>query len=217
VTQDLEIDHVVPLAVSGDDSDDNQQALCRDCHALKTAAESRSGVSSLPEWLPKPLIQIIAVCGPPGSGKSTYVRERASPADLVLDTDEIAAWATGKPIYEASAEDRDGAIRYRNTMLARLGRERDAGTYSKCWLIVTAATPRARQFWASYASKLVTLNPGTDECIRRINADDRRPAHVKRASIEGVRQWGKPSAAPYEAHGMVRAKVRIGVDGYPMQ
>lgn len=34
-----ELDHIVPLAQGGTNDDDNLQALCRACHAKKTASE----------------------------------------------------------------------------------------------------------------------------------------------------------------------------------
>lgn len=44
----LEVDHVVPLVAGGAVYDpDNLQALCRDCHIAKTAAENRR--PTLPE------------------------------------------------------------------------------------------------------------------------------------------------------------------------
>jgi len=185
----LEIDHIVPLSVSHDESDDNLQALCRDCHAMKTAAESRSHVSSLPEWLPKSLIPVIVVCGPPGAGKSTYVHARANSCDLILDTDEIAARSTGKPIYQATPEDIDAAIRYRNTILARLSRQRDAELYERCWLVASASTARARAFWRKRATELIVLDPGIDECVRRIDADERRPEAVRARHRTAAMLW----------------------------
>ncbi|MBZ4319527.1 HNH endonuclease [Streptomyces huiliensis] len=35
----LEVDHVRPLALGGDDTDGNVHVLCRECHQLKTATE----------------------------------------------------------------------------------------------------------------------------------------------------------------------------------
>jgi len=40
---DLECDHIINLAVGGDEEDTNLQALCKDCHSLKTAKESNLG------------------------------------------------------------------------------------------------------------------------------------------------------------------------------
>ena len=38
---DLDVDHILNVARGGTDDDDNLQALCRQCHQAKTAAESR--------------------------------------------------------------------------------------------------------------------------------------------------------------------------------
>ncbi|MFG3349211.1 HNH endonuclease [Streptomyces sp. NPDC048018] len=36
---DVDVDHVRPLALGGEDVDSNVQVLCRGCHALKTRTE----------------------------------------------------------------------------------------------------------------------------------------------------------------------------------
>jgi len=41
VTVDLQIDHVVPLALGGAESDVNRQCLCRKCHDLKSLEEEK--------------------------------------------------------------------------------------------------------------------------------------------------------------------------------
>ena len=41
VSVDLEVDHIVPLFLGGAESDENRQALCRDCHDAKSADEQR--------------------------------------------------------------------------------------------------------------------------------------------------------------------------------
>lgn len=186
VTIELEVDHIIPLAISHDDSDAAVQCLCLDCHALKTAAEHRGRVSHVPEWLPVPLVPVTVVCGPPASGKSTYVAEHASKGDLVLDADEIACRMTGKPIYTHSKEEIEAAVRYRNTALGKLGRSVE---HKHCWLIVTASTRRGRSFWKHYGKELVVLDPGARECIRRIETDERRPMAAKRRQIEAAKNW----------------------------
>lgn len=40
-----EVDHIVPIAVGGKDTDDNVRCLCRFCHATRTA-ESRSSLKN---------------------------------------------------------------------------------------------------------------------------------------------------------------------------
>lgn len=39
----VQVDHIVPKAQGGDDSDANLQAICEACHKAKTARESRGG------------------------------------------------------------------------------------------------------------------------------------------------------------------------------
>lgn len=43
-----QVDHTVPRARGGADTDENQQLLCRQCHSDKTAAENSGRV-----WTPK--------------------------------------------------------------------------------------------------------------------------------------------------------------------
>lgn len=40
VTPATECDHIIPKSKGGTDAADNLQAICRDCHAAKTACES---------------------------------------------------------------------------------------------------------------------------------------------------------------------------------
>ena len=41
VSVDLEVDHITPLHLGGAESDENRQALCRDCHDAKSAEEEK--------------------------------------------------------------------------------------------------------------------------------------------------------------------------------
>jgi 5-methylcytosine-specific restriction protein A len=43
----LEVDHVVPLAIGGQESDFNRQLLCYDCHKLKSELERQGREVSL--------------------------------------------------------------------------------------------------------------------------------------------------------------------------
>jgi HNH endonuclease/AAA domain len=184
------VDHIKPKAEGGNDDLDNLQTICRSCHTNKTALESARGglpVAMLPEWLPQPSIPVHVVCGPPGSGKSTYVRERAQPGELVLDVDEIAAELTGKPIYHATHDEVMAAIRVRNKRLAGLSEE---VPYACAWLIVTAGNSNSKEFWQrKFGQALHVMPTGKPECIRRIQADARRPAHVRARHIEAVLKW----------------------------
>ena len=40
---ELELDHIINVAVGGDDNEDNLQILCKECHLIKTKSESKVG------------------------------------------------------------------------------------------------------------------------------------------------------------------------------
>lgn len=50
VTLATQRDHIVPLAEGGADDETNEQALCDDCHALKSQAEAARGVRRTAGW-----------------------------------------------------------------------------------------------------------------------------------------------------------------------
>jgi predicted kinase len=142
----------------------------------------------MPFFLPKPRIPVTVVCGRPGSGKSTYVKSLAAPTDLVLDLDEIIASIAGLPIYHNNNKAfYEMALKTRNTRLAALS---GLTRYTKCWLIVSGKTIYERVFWhLKTNSDLVVMNTPLDECLRRIQADARRPKLAKQRQMEVAKRW----------------------------
>jgi hypothetical protein len=63
----------------------NWQSLCRQCHSKKTIRENR-------------VMQKYVVCGPPGAGKTTWVKQRAKAGDLVFDADYLVSQLFSTPL-----------------------------------------------------------------------------------------------------------------------
>jgi hypothetical protein len=124
-----------------------------------------------PQWLKPSKIPLTIVCGPPCSGKTTYVINNAAPEDTIIDLDNIRR--TLDPTFKPwSAKHHDEkllirAIRVRNMKLAQLTK----ATKGKAWFIVGAPHKQERAWWqAKLGGLVVLLNPGIEECKRRAYA-----------------------------------------------
>lgn len=182
----FELDHIVPLLFSGKDTDENCQILCGACHRIKSVGEGSvfGGATPFPEWLEPAACELTIVFGPPGSGKSTWVTERAGPDDLVIDLDVIIATISGEPIYAAEGWLTKG-LQARNSVLGSLKTET-----RRTWFIATGNGPKERQWWADklQPAQVVVLDVAADVCIGRILRDPRRQWKSE-SQIQAVYRW----------------------------
>ncbi len=202
-------DHIIPLSQGGTDTDDNIQCLCQPCHDIKTATEqAHLGASNHPDWLEPSAIPLTIVCGPPASGKSTYVDQCAKPNDTIICLDTIMGEISPSFRQWQERPDRmlfNAAIRERNRRLGSLSK----ATTGRAWFIVSAPTKAERDWWqAKLGGEVVLINPGADECKRRAMA---RGTPLAAA---GVNRWFHRAKQPWQRR---TAKVRpvIGQDGWP--
>ena len=190
------LDHRQALALGGLDVDENLQVLCHSCHAQKTAYEEAGNIHGTynPEWL-MPVPSLTIVFGAPGSGKSTYVQENAEHTDTVIDMDLIRAELAGMPIYQAGPEYLRRSASVRNHMLSSLSRSGAPG-----WLIATGQGKAQRDWWTNKLRPInvIVMKTPLDECIRRIQADDRRPDELKKQHIAAARAWWMAENSPHE-------------------
>lgn len=205
------IDHVIPLGVGGEDLDSNCQGLCHDHHAEKTALEGNIfAAANHPDWLQPSSIPLTVVTGPPASGKTTYVNERAGPFDTIICLDSIMMEI--RPSYQhwSCALDPimfNKAVRLRNARLNNL----TTATRGRAWFIVSAPTQAERDWWhGRLGGELVHLHPGIEECKRR--ALDRGTPNA----IAGIDAWDKASRSPWVPPNTRKAKQKFGEDGWPI-
>lgn len=207
------VDHKLALALGGTDEDENTQNLCDDHNAIKTAYESASSeaASFHPDWLALSAVPLSILCGPPCSGKTTYIRERAKPEDIVIDLDTIMMtldpnyrhWTNG--IYDSLLHK---AVRVRNALLGSLQRR----TSGKAWFIVSAPTEAEREWWhGKLGGEVILLHPGVAECKRRA---------INRGTplaTEGIERWERSSRSPWMPKESKAKRQTVGADGWPIE
>jgi 5-methylcytosine-specific restriction protein A len=112
------------------------------------------------------------ICGPPAAGKSTYVRDNAAPADIIIDLDAIAR-QLGMGRYRPDSA--RPLLLERNRRLAALAHEPSSRT---AWVIITAPRKRTRQWWCSAlgvaSGDIILLIPTRSELYRRVQTDPER-------------------------------------------
>lgn len=118
-----QVDHIIPKAQGGTDDPENLQTICVSCHSKKTAHE---------DWLPS--VPTTVICGPPASGKTTYVKKHMKHGDLVYDYDEIVKALTGLSDHDKPAGIHKFVEGIRREMM-----------YQACHIRNTEAKPR--HFW----------------------------------------------------------------------
>ena len=192
------VDHIMPLSWGGDDTRANKQPLCHDCHDAKSAREQAvrgTGAASHPEWLRLSAVPLTIVCGPPCSGKTTWVERSAAKGDRVIDLDTIRRELDPTYRHWSGPVDEEllqRSLRYRNHLLGRLARPNG----SPAWFIVAAPTEAEREWWQdSLGGELELLDPGRDECERRAM---RRGTPM---AVDGIAAWYEAAELPWTRGG----------------
>lgn len=122
---------------------------------------------------------LTVVVGPPCAGKSTYVAANAREGDVTVDYDALAR-ALGSPRrHEAPRAVADVAHAARSAAVDRLMAKRWTG-----WIIHARPSPEQVTAYRDAGARLVLMDPGMDECLRRCAADGRPPGTAER-----IRDW----------------------------
>lgn len=193
-------DHVTPHKGDRDLFWDrsNWQSLCKRCHDSKTARED-GPAQSMPEWLPMPTCEVILVCGPPASGKTTLVKERAAPGDTIIDLDDILAELSGMPRYAAPTLWLSRGLRERNRRIANLSR---ADAEHRAWVIVTGPLHK-RRWWFNKLQprEVIVLDVAEHICEARVVGDVARRA-LRDQQLAAIKAWWASERATPPAQGV---------------
>ena len=118
-----------------------------------------------------PISETILVCGPPGSGKTTYVMERHAAGDLVVDVDTLYMALSGLPMYDKPHPLLMPVLEARDAVVAYL---KANWQHPKTWIITGGATEQERSRYDGLRTETVMLAVPAEECLERIAADPRR-------------------------------------------
>lgn len=133
-------------------------------------------------------MRVILIAGPPCAGKTTHALQLARGRDVVLDRDLIAQQLGSGRTHMHLARIARLAEQQMQARLDELRRSTRDGT-----LYVVRSLPgqHARQAWtARHNARLVLLDPGIDECLRRAHQDAR-----PRGTVSAIRQWYERNTA----------------------
>jgi 5-methylcytosine-specific restriction protein A len=187
ITDELEVDHIQPIAQGGSENDDNLASICKKpCHRIKSYYESR-GLSfkgnPAPFWLDLHACHVVVVAGPPCAGKTTWTQQYADA--LVIDCDDIAIDAFGKELCECNGQEISYVLQQRNELLEAV----QAGNNSKhVLLIATCPTPWHRSFWQQRGCTVHVVNTPRHVCIERLN-ERNYCVEIKNKLINVIQKW----------------------------
>lgn len=175
-------DHLIPRSRGGADTVENLRPVhvaCNQRRGNRTLDEYRARYGTARQG-----VTVRVVCGPPAGGKTSYVRDHASPDDVVIDLDALA-----NALRPASVPDSHDYPRHVRSvaMAARLGAIREAARLRRpvtVWLINTMPSAEQLDTYERDGWDVVVVDPGRDTARARALAAG-RPARA----LAGIDKW----------------------------
>lgn len=130
--------------------------------------------------------QVVAVVGPPGSGKTAYVLEHAQRGDLIVDVDLLFMALSGLEMYEKPYALLPFVLAAQAAVIAQIGQH----ALERAWIISTRMTQRdIAVFRRDFGADVWVMKTPAEECKRRILQDERRPMSERMDGCRRVDEW----------------------------
>lgn len=124
--------------------------------------------------------EITVVVGAPASGKSAWVESVRQPGEPVVDYDLLARAFGSTVPHDAPVAVREVAFAARQGAISRIRR----GVSDSAYIVQSFIDAAAVAAWLDFGARVVVVDPGKGECLRRAESDG-RPQH----SFEGIEKW----------------------------
>lgn len=146
-----DVDHILSLENGGEPFErKNLRAWCHAHHAHRTARDDGSFGNS------RATGRITIVCGPPGAGKTTYVRQHAQSGDLIIDLDAIGAAISGLEPWDTPLALKPFMWEARDAMLKKL----QSSPTIRAWIIDCAGEAAKREeLRLRFSAQVIVLIP----------------------------------------------------------
>lgn len=135
----------------------------------------------------KPSRSVNIVYGPPLAGKKTFVQQRMTRGDLVVDMDRLYQALTMLPVYDKPDNLLFVVRGIYNQLIDNI--KTRYGKWHNAWVVGGYADKRSREKLADdLGAELVFCNVSQDECLRRLYLDEGR--RFRRDEWEGyIQKW----------------------------
>lgn len=179
------VDHIIPH--KGDMKlfwdQDNWQSLDKKCHDRKTMRELND----------KPM-EVFLICGPAGSGKTTFVKKYKKDNDLVYDYDAVASALTFTGERREYVNCVNLLVRIREFLTTLIRQRQECfKDIRRMWFISSEAdaAKRARIAGLLNATRVLVLETTVDQCIENVRLSPERKDRLVKIEKQSKDWWHK--------------------------